>query len=396
MWWKICKGLSLMVIVAAAFLVFLNIKPAQPTKDEQAIEAVQIETPSPAPNGETDSSPIESAAVQSTQSNASMQPVITEEAETGLQERMMQTAFAGPIRCVDYPWERVYQSLSQFPDEKKNISENHSGFVITNAANETFYIYSGYTTYLFNTASTQLFELTSYPTQAFSRDKALIQEGKTALSSQIEGMSREEASERIAAIMDSLFQSDRYHVQAVRMYGYTGEQLKKVHRLLYENRGSWGYHYKSLPSEAENGLYYIELQYTIDGIPVCTESDALDLQYSVYSKDYIRSTGARFVLSKDRVFYLGMDYEFDLSGIQNIDLLPEEEIQRIIQEGLKDNSQVRSSSDFQKRLLYLYVQHGIGDTATYELRPAWRVETDGKEDIDVLTFYDAASGEQLF
>ena len=394
MWWRICKGLSILVLIAAALLTFLKIKQSHPAEDEQGITAVQIKTP--VPYNETDSASAEPAAAQDSQPFASVLPVTVETVETDPQESADQTAFAGSIRCIDYPWESVYQSLSQYPNEKRSISENHSGLVVTNTSNETFYIYSGYTTYLFNDASNQLFELTSYPTQIYSMDKALIQEGKTALSAEIEGMSRKEVNERIAQIMDSLFQSDRYHVQAMRVYGYSGEQLKKVHRLLYEDRGSWGYYYKNLPSEAENGLYYIELQYTIDGIPVCTEAEALGLHYSVYSKDYIRSTGARLVLSKDRILYLEMDCEFDLSSIQSIDLLPEEEIQRIIRAGLKNNPQVHSSSDFQKCLLYLYVQHGIGDTATYELRPAWRVETGGKEDINVLTFYDAASGEQLF
>ena len=121
--------------------------------------------------------------------------------------------------------------------------------------------------------------------------------------------------------------------------------MKRLHQLLYKKRADWSYFYKELPSEAEDGLYYIEMQLYIDDIPVCTENEALGIQYSVNSMYYIL---------------------------------------------------IRATDGMQKRLLYMYLQSGSGDQATYELRPAWCVRTSTKEEEDDQAFYDAASGELLF
>lgn len=394
MWWKICKGLSALVMVAAAFLIFIHVRQLDDGGDPRV--NTQLETPALVLVEEIQPSHTEPAEHEDDQEKLSVDSITLEIPEAEQNQPVEQTAYAGPIRYTQYAWEEVYRNLSQYPNAKKEISKNGSRINISNPEGETFYIGPGRIAYLFSSSSNQLFELTSYPTQTASRDRELIQEGRNALSAEIDGMSREEAEQSMEALMDSLFQSDRYHAKEVNIYGYTGAHLKRLHQMLYKKRADWSYFYKEFPSEAEDGLYYIEMQLYIDDIPVCTENEALGIHYSVNSTYYIQSTIARLVLSSDRVIYLDVSYEYDLSGIEKIDLLAEEQIQQMIEEDLENNVLIRSTDGMQKRLLYLYIQNGIGDHATYELRPAWCVQTSTKEDEDYQAFYDAASGELLF
>lgn len=391
MWWKICKGLSALVIVAAAFLIFIRVWPWNAGGDRCANP--QPETPAPVLIEDMAAS-AEPAEHEDDQERPNSIAVQTPQAEQNQPDEL--TAYAGPIRYAQYAWEEVYRHLSQHPDAQREVSKNGSRTKVSNSEGERLYVDPGRIAYAFRSSASQLFELTSYPTQTASRDRELIQEGKTALSAEIDGLSREEAQQRMAALMDALLQSDRYHAKAVNIYGYTGAHLKRLHQLLYKKRADWSYFYKELPSEAEDGLYYIEMQLYIDDIPVCTENEALGIQYSVNSMYYIQSTIARLVLSNDRVIYLDVGYEFDLSGLEKINLLSEAQIQQMIEEDLKNNVLIRATDGMQKRLLYMYLQSGSGDQATYELRPAWCVRTSTKEEEDDQAFYDAASGELLF
>ena len=394
MWWKICKALSALVIVAAAFLIFIRVWPWNDGGNQRS--NTQPETPAPVLTEAIQSASAEPVEHEADQERLSVDSIALETPQAEQNQPADLTAYAGPMRYAQYAWEEVYRNLSRYPDAQKEVSKNGSRTKVSNSEGERLYIDPGRIAYTFSSSAGQLFELTSYPTQTASRDRELIQEGKTALSAEIDGLSREEAEQRMAALMDALFQSDRYHTKAVNIYGYTGAHLKRLHQLLYEKRADWSYFYKELPSEAEDGLYYIEMQLYIDDIPVCTENEALDIHYSVDTQRYIQSTIARLILSNDRVIYLDVSYEFDLSGLEEINLLSEEQIQQRIEEDLANNLLIRSTDGMQKRLLYLYIQNGIGDQATYELRPAWCVQTSTKGDEAYQAFYDAASGELLF
>ena len=264
MWWKICKGLSALVMVAAAFLIFIHVRQLDDGGDPRV--NTQLETPALVLVEEIQPSHTEPAEHEDDQEKLSVDSITLEIPEAEQNQPVEQTAYAGPIRYTQYAWEEVYRNLSQYPNAKKEISKNGSRINISNPEGETFYIGPGRIAYLFSSSSNQLFELTSYPTQTASRDRELIQEGRNALSAEIDGMSREEAEQSMEALMDSLFQSDRYHAKAVNIYGYTGAHLKRLHQMLYKKRADWSYFYKEFPSEAEDGLYYIEMQLYIDDI----------------------------------------------------------------------------------------------------------------------------------
>ena len=197
--------------------------------------------------------------------------------------------------------------------------------------------------------------------------------------------------------MKSLIQSEICGVEVVGLYGYTGKQLKRIHQTLYRERSVWRYFYQELPSEAENGLYYMEMRLNIGGVPVCTEEDARGIHGSVDSSDSIIPVKACLVLSKEGLVFLDFAYAFDLSGIRNADALPESAIQAIAREDLKNNTYASDSEEFEMRLMNLCIRHGTGAKARYELCPVWRVQTAGKGDIDFcLAVYDAVSGKRLF
>ena len=66
-------------------------------------------------------------------------------------------------------------------------------------------------------------------------------------------------------------------------------------------------------------------------------------------------------------------------------------------EDLKNNPYASDSEEFDMRLMNLFIRHGTGTKASYELCPVWRVQTAGKGDIDFcLAVYDAVSGKRLF
>ncbi|MDO5377555.1 MAG: hypothetical protein Q4G52_04390, partial [Clostridia bacterium] len=147
---------------------------------------------------------------------------------------------------------------------------------------------------------------------------------------------------------------------------------------------------------AENGLYYIEFQMCIDGVPICSDEQALEIQYTIYSESSIVGIEAVMVLSKDRVLYADFSYEYDLSGIQKVDVLSEEEIGRIIREEVEDNLLISAPEKAEMEFMYLYIRHGTGKNAKYELRPVWRVYAEGKSDRNYIAFFDAESGKILF
>ena len=214
--------------------------------------------------------------------------------------------------------------------------------------------------YKLNDSANQLFELTSYPARATEREGQVRQEGETAYIAELDDLSRDEAEQAALGLMKSLIQSEICGVEVVGLYGYTGKQLKRIHQTLYRERSVWRYFYQELPSEAENGLYYMEMRLNIGGVPVCTEEDARGIHGSVDSSDSIIPVKACLVLSKEGLVFLDFAYAFDLSGIRNADALPESAIQAIAREDLKNNTYASDSEEFEMRLLSLCIRHGTG------------------------------------
>lgn len=86
-----------------------------------------------------------------------------------------------------------------------------------------------------------------------------------------------------------------------------------------------------------------------------------------------------------------------MSDIRKADALPESAVQAIVREDLKNNPYAIDSKEFDMSLMNLFIRHGTGTKASYELCPVWRVQTAGKGDIDFcLAVYDAVSGKRLF
>ncbi len=278
------------------------------------------------------------------------------------------------------------------PDGKHAIS----GYMY-NEKGENLYLSSGRILYKLNDSANQLFELTSYPARATERDGQVRQAGEEAYIAELDDLSRDEAEQTALKLMESLIQSEICRAEVVSLYGYTGKQLKRIHQTLYRERNVWRYFYRELPSEVENGLYYVEMRLNIGGVPVCTEGDARGIHGSVDSSDSIIPVKACLVLSKEGLVFLDFAYAFDLSDIRKADALPESAVQAIAREDLKNNPYASDSEEFEMRLMNLCIRHGTGTKASYELCPVWRVQTAGKGDIDFcLAVYDAVSGKRLF
>ena len=99
----------------------------------------------------------------------------------------------------------------------------------------------------------------------------------------------------------------------------------------------WRYFYRELPSEVENGLYYVEMRLNIGGVPVCTQRG--DAGYTALWIHQIRLFLLRPVLYylKEGLIFLDFAYAFDLSDIRKADALPESAVQAIVREDLKNN-----------------------------------------------------------
>ena len=206
-------------------------------------------------------------------------------------------------------------------------------------------------------------------------------------------MNQEEAKRKAEEMIDNLFRSDLYHVEVIDVYGYTKEQLEEQHRILYKERDSWNYFYKELPKEIDDDVYYLKMQMYIEENPICIEDESLGLQYSIYSDVSIVPTKIDLVMSKDKVFYMDISYEFDLSNIEKMDALSEMEMEKRLEEEMEGNL---LADNFEMSFRYLYIRHGTGEKATYTLQPAWRVQIDQKNNEETLLFYDAVTGKQLF
>ncbi|MDO5377556.1 MAG: hypothetical protein Q4G52_04395 [Clostridia bacterium] len=394
MWWKLCRILSGLVAAALIILVGLKVKQWRYAEGVTADTNSQAEAVFAYPSHEV--TPFYTAAPNDGDfGNEADQSVVyseTPEIEPN-EERQM---YAGAIRTRQYEWRDVYQKLSQYPNAKTSVSKGTSSTSVSNAYGEYFLIQAGGIYYSLNDSSNQLFELTSYPARATDMDRALKKEGEAALGVELDGMSREEAKKRAEEVLDSLFMSERYHAEAIDIYGYTGEDLRKIHKMLYQERDTWRYFYKDIPEEAENGLYYIEFQMCIDGVPVCSDEASLGIHYSIHSNDEILGTEMRMVLAGNRVVMLNSIFEFNLKDIQKVDMLSEEEIRPIVEEELNNTLSISNPEDFEVECMYLYVRHGTGKNANFELRPAWRVYVEGKNDEDYIAFFDAESGKILF
>lgn len=387
-WRKACRVLAVLVAVGLAVLVGVRKKGEQP--DETDKSSVLAEGPAVWQSNEGFVSEMGRAA-----NTEQSEGVISGEMPESEPEN--QAVYVGAIHYTQYAWKEAYTKLSRYPETKKSVSKGEDSVSILNEKGENLYLSSGRILYKLNDSANQLFELTSYPARATEREGQVRQEGEAAYIAELDDLSRDEAAQAALGLMKSLIQSEICGVEVVGLYGYTGKQLKRIHQTLYRERSVWRYFYQELPSEAENGLYYMEMRLNIGGVPVCTEEDARGIHGSVDSSDSIIPVKACLVLSKEGLVFLDFAYAFDLSGIRNADALPESAIQAIAREDLKNNTYASDSEEFEMRLMNLCIRHGTGAKASYELCPVWRVQTAGKGDIDFcLAVYDAVSGKRLF
>ena len=387
-WRKACRVLAILVAVGLAVLVGVRKKGEQP--DETDKSSVLAEGPAVWQSIEGFVSEMGRAA-----NTEQSEGVISGEMPGPEPEN--QAVYVGAIHYTQYAWKEAYTKLSRYPETKKSVSKGEDSVSILNEKGENLYLSSGRILYKLNDSANQLFELTSYPARATERAGQVRQEGEAAYIAELDDLSRDEAEQAALGLMKSLIQSEICGVEVVGLYGYTGKQLKRIHQTLYRERSVWRYFYQELPSEAENGLYYMEMRLNIGGVPVCTEEDARGIHGSVDSSDSIIPVKACLVLSKEGLVFLDFAYAFDLSGIRNADALPESAIQAIAREDLKNNTYASDSEEFEMRLMNLCIRHGTGAKAGYELCPVWRVQTAGKGDIDFcLAVYDAVSGKRLF
>lgn len=387
-WRKACRVLAILVAVGLAVLVGVRKKGKQP--DETDESSVLAEGPAVWQSIEGFVSEMGRAA-----NTEQSEGVISGEMPESEPEN--QAVYVGAIHYTQYAWKEAYTKLSRYPETKKSVSKGEDSVSILNKKGENLYLSSGRILYKLNDSANQLFELASYPARATEREGQVRQEGEAAYIAELDDLSRDEAEQAALGLMKSLIQSEICGVEVVGLYGYTGKQLKRIHQTLYRERSVWRYFYQELPSEAENGLYYMEMRLNIGGVPVCTEEDARGIHGSVDSSDSIIPVKACLVLSKEGLVFLDFAYAFDLSGIRNADALPESAIQAIAREDLKNNTYASDSEEFEMRLMNLCIRHGTGAKASYELCPVWRVQTAGKGDIDFcLAVYDAVSGKRLF
>ena len=178
---------------------------------------------------------------------------------------------------------------------------------LLNEKGENLYLSSGRILYKLNDSANQLFELTSYPARATERDGQVRQAGEEAYIAELDDLSRDEAEQTALKLMESLIQSEICRAEVVSLYGYTGKQLKRIHQTLYRERDVWRYFYRELPSEVENGLYYVEMRLNIGGIPVCIEEDARGINGSVDSSDSIfLLRHVLYYLKKDLFFWISL------------------------------------------------------------------------------------------
>ena len=387
-WRKACRVLAILVAVGLAVLVGVRKKGEQPNETDES--SVLAEGPAVWQSIEGFVSEMGRAA-----NTEQSEGVIS--GEMSGPEPENQAVYVGAIHYTQYAWKEAYTKLSRYPETKKSVSKGEDSVSILNEKGENLYLSSGRILYKLNDSANQLFELTSYPARATEREGQVRQEGETAYIAELDDLSRDEAEQAALGLMKSLIQSEICGVEVVGLYGYTGKQLKRIHQTLYRERNVWRYFYQELPSEAENGLYYMEMRLNIGGVPVCTEEDARGIHGSVDSSDSIIPVKACLILSKEGLVFLDFAYAFDLNGIRNADALPESAIQAIAREDLKNNTYASDSEEFEMRLMNLCIRHGTGAKASYELCPVWRVQTAGKGDIDFcLAVYDAISGKRLF
>lgn len=394
MWWKICKLLVALVSIALLMLIFVNSKQqninADVEKKTKLAEEIQNNGRSELIESREMYLPIEDN--ENTKANAGESIQTTSEPEMDSDRNTKQAFYAGSIRYAKYDEKKVYAALSNDPDEKPKVSKGDRSINLSNSKGETIYLEPGRIAYGYGSSSNQIYELTSYPAQATEKDAKLRQKGIEALKTELRDMNQEEAKRKAEEIIDNLFKSDLYHVEVIDVYGYTKEQLEEQHRILYKERDSWNYFYKELPKEIDDGVYYLKMQMYIEENPICIEDESLGLQYSIYSDVSIVPTKIDIVMSKDKVFYVDISYEFDLSNIEKMDALSEMEMEKRLEE-MEGNL---LADNFEMSFRYLYIRHGTGEKATYTLQPAWRVQIDQKNNEETLLFYDAVTEKQLF
>ena len=316
MWWKICKLLVALVLIALLMLIFVNSKQqntnADVEKKTKLAEEIQNNGRSELIESREMYLPIEDN--ENTKANAGESIQTTSEPEIDSDRNTKQAFYAGSIRYAKYDEKKVYAALSNDPDEKPKVSKGDRSINLSNSKGETIYLEPGRIAYRYGSSSNQIYELTSYPAQATEKDAKLRQKGIEALKTELRDMNQEEAKRKAEEIIDNLFKSDLYHVEVIDVYGYTKEQLEEQHRILYKERDSWNYFYKELPKEIDDDVYYLKMQMYIEENPICIEDESLGLQYSIYSDVSIVPTEIDIVMSKDKVFYMDISYDYFLLG----------------------------------------------------------------------------------
>ena len=119
---------------------------------------------------------------------------------------------------------------------------------------------------------------------------------------------------------------------------------------------------KSCRKEIDDGVYYLKMQMYIEENPICIEDESLGLQYSIYSDVSIVPTKIDLVMSKDKVFYMDISYEFDLSNIEKMDALSEMEMEKRLEEEMEGNL---LADNFEMSFRYLYIRHAREKSNVY-------------------------------
>ena len=220
MWWKICKLLVALVLIALLMLIFVNSKQqntnADVEKKTKLAEEIQNNGRSELIESREMYLPIEDN--ENTKANAGKSIQTTSEPEIDSDRNTKQAFYAGSIRYAKYDEKKVYAALSNDPDEKPKVSKGDRSINLSNSKGETIYLEPGRIAYGYGSSSNQIYELTSYPAQATEKDAKLRQKGIEALKTELRDMNQEEAKRKAEEMIDNLFKSDLYHVEVIDVY----------------------------------------------------------------------------------------------------------------------------------------------------------------------------------
>ena len=387
MWWRICKVLLVLILIAGAALILVT----------------RAQTSGVTSPGEASALPEPEMTISEDETVGAAANVAAELFEEPVTQSDPLEVISGSVEFCEWDdWRALYDDLTHFPDAKLSY-EVDSQFVkdqyrVTNDAGEFMVLGCGRIAYSEswseqNKNALQLYEIIA-DTLGTLWDQTFLQAQKDTRAADLNEFSRQDAERMAAEWMSAHLPAMYDGVEVLDGYGFSETKLSELHQAL--RTSDMIYRFREPPQVPEGGVYYVELTVTIGGKPVVAETrgNRIGLRFNTATSTCEYSPlNAYVIVSKQGVIHAELSSLFSAKGeMETAQAIAAEEAIAAYR-----TQAGRQSASPEAQLQYVIARQGTGKAAKYSLKPVWHVfEEDDSGEIAGGYYFDALTGEYIY